>query len=186
MEDKQIIDMYWERSEQAIASTAEKYGSYCRSISYHILHNIEDVEECVNDTYLAAWKSIPPNRPKRLAVYLGKITRNISLNRAKHYSAEKRGFGQTDLVLSELEDCLPTNSQVEQQMEEKLLIHAIERFLYRQPVEKRNIFIRRYWQLAPIKEIAKSFGVSESKVESLLFRMRKELKRYLEKEGIIL
>lgn len=186
MEDKQIIDLYWERCERAISATAEKYGNYCRSIAFNILHNAEDAEECVNDTYLAAWKSIPPNRPDRLGVYLGKITRNFSLNRVKRYSAEKRGFGQTDLVLSELEDCIPADTGVEQQMEERLLVKAIEIFLYSQTPEKRNIFIRRYWNMTPIKDIAHSFGMSESKVVSLLFRMRKELKKHLEKEGITL
>ncbi|MBQ8231427.1 MAG: sigma-70 family RNA polymerase sigma factor [Lachnospiraceae bacterium] len=186
MEDKQIIDLYWERSEQAISATAIKYGNYCHSISYNILHNAEDAEECVNATYLAAWESIPPNRPQRLAVYLGKITRNFSLNRVKYYSAQKRGLGQTDLVLSELEDCIPASTGVEQQVEERLLVKAIEAFLYSQPPEKRNIFIRRYWAMTPIKDIARSFGMSESKIMSLLFRMRKELKKHLEKEGFTL
>lgn len=117
MEDKQIIALYWERSEKAITATEEKYGQYCRRIANNILHNKEDVEECVNDTYLSAWNSIPPNRPHRLAAYLGKITRNLSLNRAKYYGAERRGLGQVDLVLSELEGCIPAENSVEQQLE---------------------------------------------------------------------
>lgn len=186
MEDKQIIDLYWERSEKAITATAEKYGQYCRSIANNILHNKEDVEECVNDTYLCAWDSIPPNRPNRLAAYLGKITRNLSLNRVKYYNAERRGLGQTELVLSELEGCISAENSVEQQLDEMFLVKAIESFLYAQPIEKRNIFIRRYWYMTPIKEIAKAYHMSESKAASLLFRMRNELKRYLEKEGISL
>ena len=186
MEDKQIIALYWERSENAIDETAKKYGQYCRTIANNILHNKEDVEECVNDTYLKAWNSIPPNRPERLAVYLGKITRNLSLNRVKHYAAEKRGLGQTNLVLAELEGCIPAPNSVEEQLDEMLLIKAIEAFLYAQPLEKRNIFVRRYWYMTPIKEIAQIYHMSESKTASLLLRMRKDLKKHLEKEGITL
>lgn len=186
MEDTKIIDLYWERSEQAIVETDQKYGQYCRSIANNILHSKEDVEECVNDTYLSAWNSIPPNRPKWLAAYLAKITRNLSLNRVKYYSAERRGMGQTELVVSELEGCIPAASSVEQQFDEMILVKAIENFLYTQSVEKRNIFICRYWYMTPAREIAKAYGMSESKIASLLFRMRNELKKYLEKEGITL
>lgn len=181
MEDYQIIDLFWEWSEKAITAATEKYGSYCRNIANNILHNKEDVEECVNDTYLCAWNSIPPNKPERLEVYLGKITRNLSLNRVKYYSAKRRGLGQTELVLSELEVCIPAANNVEQELDERFLVKAIEDFLYEQPVEKRNIFIRRYWYMTPIKEIADAYGMSESKTTSLLFRMRKELKVYLER-----
>ena len=186
MEDKQIIDLYWNRAEKAIEETTQKYGNYCRAIAYNILHNKEDAEECVNDTCLQAWNSIPPKRPEHLAIYLGKITRNLALNRLKYYSAEKRGNGQVDLVLSELEECISAGTSVEQQMDEAFLTRAIETFLYSQPPENRNIFIRRYWYLASVKEIANSYGMSESKVISLLYRMRKKLKIFLEKEGIIL
>lgn len=186
MEDYQIIALFGERSEKAITAVTEKYGSYCRYIANNILHNKEDVEECINDTYLCAWNSIPPNKPERLAVYLGKITRNLSLNRVKYYSAKRRVLGQTELVLSELEGCIPAANNVEQELDERFLVKAIEDFLYGQSVEKRNIFIRRYWYMASIKEIADAYGMSESKTTSLLFRMRKELKVYLEKEGISL
>ena len=162
MKDEEIIALYWKRDEQAIAATAEKYGSYCHSISYHILHSNEDAQECLNDTWLGAWKSIPPRQPNRLSVYLGKITRNLSLNRARSYTAQKRSLGQTDLAKS------------------------ISLFLRAQPRQKRNIFIRRYWYLYPIRNIAAAYGMSESKVASLLFRMRNELKSCLEKEGITL
>lgn len=186
MNDDEILDLYWNRSENAIAATAEKYGNYCRTISYNILHNDEDAMECVNDTYLGAWKSIPPHRPERLGAFLGKITRNLSLNRFKEYTAQKRGMGQTHLVLSELSECIPSTDNVEQTVEEMLLVNSIEQFLYALPQQKRNIFIRRYWYLSPIKDIAGVYGMSESKLTSLLFRMRKELKEHLEKEGIIL
>ena len=186
MRDQEIVDLYWKRSETAITETAAKYGSYCHAISYNILNNEEDAEECVNDTWLGAWKSMPPQRPNRLATYLGKITRNLSLNRYKQYAAEKRGGGQTELVLYELEDCIPAPATVEQIVEEKALVGVINRFLYAQSEQKCNIFIRRYWYLYSIRDIADVYGMSESKVASLLFRMRNELKKYLEKEGIAL
>ncbi len=186
MEDKEIIDLYWQRSETAINATAKKYGKYCKTIAYNILHNHEDVEECVNDTYLGAWNSLPPHSPNRLSTYLGKITRNLSINRFKKYNTEKRGFGQTELVLSELEDCIPSTSNVEQVVEDMILISAIENFLYAQPEIKRNIFIRRYWYLSSIRDIAKVYSMTESNLASLLFRMRRELKEHLEKEGIML
>ena len=186
MNDNEIMDLYWERDETAITATAEKYGSYCYSISYRILYNNEDAEECVNDTYLGAWKSIPPHRPNRLSTYLGKMTRNFSLNRFKQYTARKRGLGQGELALSELEDCIPAETSLEQVVEEMVLVHSINRFLYGQPQRKRNVFIRRYWYLYSIREIAEAYAMSESKVASLLFRMRNELKAHLEKEGIVL
>lgn len=184
MNDHEIVGLYWERKEIAITASADKYGSYCHSISYNILHNNEDAEECVNDTWLGAWKSMPPHRPERLSTYFGKITRNLSLNRFKKYAAEKRGFGQTKLVLSELEDCIPDETNVEQIIDEQILVKAINDFLYAQPEQKRNIFIRRYWYLYPIKDIAAAYGISESKVASTLFRMRKDLKDNLKRKEI--
>lgn len=186
MKDNTIIDLYWKRDENAIAATAAQYGCYLHSISYNILHNTEDAEECVNDTYFGAWKSIPPQRPGCLSAYLGKITRNLSLNRLKQYTAQKRGLGQTELVLSELEDCIPAETNVEQVMDEMILVRSINQFLYGQSEQKRNIFIRRYWYLYPIRDIAGTYGMSESKTASLLFRMRNDLKKHLEKEGITL
>lgn len=186
MKDSDIINLYWEREEKAIAATAEKYGSYCYSIAYNILYNHEDAEECVNNTYLGAWDSMPPHRPDCLSVWLGKITRNISLNRYKQYHTKKRGCGQAELVLTELEECIPSQENVEQVVDEMVFVEAINRFLYAQPEQKRNIFIRRYWYLSPIRDIAKVYGMSESKAASLLFRMRNKLKAYLEKEEILL
>ncbi|MCI8465350.1 MAG: sigma-70 family RNA polymerase sigma factor [Lachnospiraceae bacterium] len=186
MKDQEIVDLYWERSEAAIQETSEKYGRFCHTISYHILHNKEDAEECVNDTWYNAWKSMPPKRPNRLSAYLGKITRNLSINRFKTYSAQKRGFGQTTLVLSELADCIPAAGGVEETMEERVLVDAIEMFLYGLTEQKRNIFIRRYWYLASVKEIAGIYSMSESRLTSMLFRMRQKLKEHLEQEGIVL
>ena len=155
-------------------------------IAFSILHNAEDAEECVNDAYLAAWNSIPPHRPERVAAFLGKITRNVSLNRWKQYNAQKRGEGQTELALSELEECIPAKTGIEQAVEDELLTWSIEKFLYSQPRLKRNLFIRRYWYISSIQELADEYGMSESKVKSLLFRMRKKLKHHLAKEDIIL
>ena len=161
MKDHEIIELYWARNESAITATTEKYGNYCHTIAYNILRNKEDAEECANDTYLGAWNSIPPQRPSRLSIYLGKITRNLALNRYKRYT-------------------------VEQTIEENELAAAIDRFLYAKPKLNRNIFVRRYYHLYAIRDIADAYGMSESKVTSLLFRMRNELRRFLEKEGIML
>ncbi len=184
MDDSKIIELYWERSENAIAETAKKYSNYCRRISYNILRNDEDAEECVNDTYLNAWNSMPPHRPNRLSTFLGKITRNLSLNKYKQYTAKKRGSGQTELVLSELEECIPGATDVEQAVDEIILTEALNRFLANQPQKKRIVFSQRYWYLMPIKEIAEQWSMSESQTKSMLFRIRNELKLHLEKEGI--
>lgn len=186
MNDHEIIELYWKRSEHAITETDRKYGRYCHTIAYNILHNNEDAEECVNDTYWGAWKSIPPQTPNCLPAFLGKITRNLSLNRYKLYSAKKRGMGQTALALSELEDCIPAGNDVEQAADQRMLVESIEKFLYAQSRLKRDIFIRRYWYLSPLKEIANENQMSESKIASILLRMRNQLKLHLEKEGIIL
>lgn len=186
MNDNEIIELYWHRSETAIAETDEKYGRYCHTISFNVLHNDGDAEECVNDTYLGAWKSMPPQRPNRLSTFLGKITRNLSLDKYKLYSAEKRGMGQTTLALSELEDCIPAENNVEQAFDELALVESIEKFLYAQPKIKRDVFVQRYWYLCAIKEIADENRMSESKIASMLLRMRKQLKLHLEKEGVTL
>lgn len=186
MKDEEIIELCWKRDETAIAAMAKQYDSYCRTISFHILQSNEDAEECVNDTWLQAWNSIPPQQPGCLAAYLGKITRNLSLDRFKRRHAQKRGCGQTELVLSELEDCISAESDVEASIDEIVLAQSISAFLRAQPERKRNVFIRRYWYLYPIKDIANIYGMSESKTASLLLRMRNQLKLYLKKEGITL
>lgn len=186
MNDREIIELYWARDEQAIFATAERYGGYCRMIAYNILRDREDAEECVQDAYLGAWNSIPPQRPDRFSVYLGRITRNLALNRHKRNTAAKRGCGQVEIVLSELEDCIPAKTNVEQAVEERETAAAIERFLDTKPKWKRSIFIRRYWHLFSIRDIAKAHEMSECRVTSILFRMRNELRTFLEKEGITL
>ena len=186
MEDRQIVELFLRRSETAIAAASEKYGAYCHSIAFRILHNERDAEECVNDAYLSAWNAIPPHTPERLSTFLGKLTRNLAVNRYQFSHAAKRGGGQVEVVLSELADCIPVESDAEQAMEDELIVKALNAFLRNQPKEKRNIFLRRYWKLESIREIADSCGMSASKVTSLLLRMRRELKKYLEQEGISL
>ena len=185
MEDRQIVDLFWQRSEEAIAKTQEKYGKYCRYIAKNILGSDEDAEECVNDTYVKVWNSIPPNRPVRLSAFIGKVTRNIALNRASYKNAKKRS-GQTELVLDELLECVPATESTEQAVEEKLLVEVLNRFLHELPIEKRMMFLRRYWYLSSIKEIAEDYEISEGKVKMTLLRIRNKLKQTLEKEGIVL
>ena len=185
MKDIDIIKLYFARSESAISETDKKYGAYCNVIARNILYNELDSEECVNDTYLRVWNSIPPKEPSNLRTYLGKITRGLAINRYKMYSAEKRGGSVTEIVISELEGCIPSAMRTEAVLDEKLLIKSIEVFLKRQSAEKRNIFIRRYWYCSSIGDIAKDFSMSESKVASVLYRQRIKLKEYLESEEII-
>lgn len=186
MDDGQIVDLYWARSETAISETANKYSKYCHTIAYNILHSNEDAEECVNDTYMRAWGAMPTQRPNRLSAFLGKITRNLSLNRYEKYSAEKRGMGQLPLALDELHDCIPAANSVEQAIDDTLLVEIFNSFLASLPTEKRKVFMRRYWYLSPIKEIALDYSISESKTKMTLLRLRNELKYILEKEGVVL
>ena len=186
MEDAQIVELYWQRSEQAIAASQQQYGSYCRAIAHNILHTPEDSEECVNDTWLNAWNTIPPQAPRRLRVFLGRITRNLALNRWKHSHTKKRGGSQAELALAELEECVPAADNTAKAVEDAELARALQQFLWAQPELKRSIFLRRYWYLMPIKEIAAACRMSESKVTALLHRMRQQLKTALEKEGITL
>lgn len=186
MDDEQIVDLYWARSEIAISETANKYGRYCHSIAYNILHNNEDSEECVNDTYMRAWGAVPPQRPNRLSAFLGKITRNLSLNRYEKYTAQKHGEGQVPMALDELQECIPVSDNVEQVIEDAELVELFNHFLATLPQEVRKIFMRRYWYLSSIKEIAEDYGFNESKVKMILLRARNELKQILEKEGVVL
>lgn len=186
MDDGQIIELYWARSETAISETANKYSKYCHCIAYNILHSNEDAEECVNDTYMRAWGAMPTQRPNRLSTFLGKITRNLSLNKYEKHTAEKRGFGQVPLALDELQDCIPDTNSVEQAIEDEALVEIFNRFLADLPTDTRKVFMQRYWYLSPIKEIATDYNFSESKTKMTLLRTRNELKQILEKEGVFL
>ena len=185
MDDRQIINLYFERSEAAISETAAKYGNYCHAIAYNILYSKEDTEECVNDTYLKAWETIPPKLPDKLSVFLGKIIRNLALDKYRYYHGKKRGNGQISLVLEELSECIPALDSTEQAVADKLFVELLNAFLEELSPEKRKIFMQRYWYLRPISEIAEEFSISESKVKMTLLRTRNKLKLVLEKEGII-
>ena len=184
MDDTEIIELYWQRSEAAITETAAKYGAYCRRIAYGILENTQDTEECLNDTWLAAWNAMPPHRPQVLKTFLGKLSRRLSLMRLRSQNRLKRGSGEAALALEELEYCIGTGD-VERELEEKELTQAVNCFLSSLPVTERDLFVCRYWYLASVKELAHSFGYSESKVKSMLFRTRGKLRGHLEKEGYI-
>lgn len=186
MDDTKIIDLYWLRSERAIAETAEKYGGYCHSIAFRILGSEEDSEECVNDTWLGAWRAMPPKRPAVLSTFLGRITRNLALNRWKERRAEKRGAGETTVALEELKECVPAPEGVEGALDGMALTESIDRFLGTLPADRRRIFVQRYWYLCSIREIAAGCGVSENKVKVTLFRARQGLREALMKEGILL
>ena len=185
LDDRKIIELFFERSEQAIIELSKKYGSVCSKVAFNILNNAQDTEECVNDAFLMVWNSVPPNRPEHIGVYAGKIARNLALNRLKYKTAEKRGGKQEDIAVSELEECIAAAGGVERQIDEKLFLSAVNDFLLSQPKEKRNIFIRRYWYLCSVSELSESYGISESKVKSLLFRMRNQLRKKLEEEDFI-
>lgn len=185
MNDEQIVKLYMERSEKAVSETYDKYSAYCNSISFSILQNSEDAEECVNDTFQKAWESIPPNKPNNLKAFLGKIARNTALNRLKHNNTQKRGSGQIDMLLSELEECIPDKFSVENEIYSKQLSQVINDFLEGLKAEKRKIFVSRYWYNRSIKEISEQYNISEEKIKSILFRIRKQLKSHLEKEGMI-
>lgn len=184
MEDSQIIELYWRRSEDAITETSKKYGRYCRTISFNILGNAEDSEECVNDTYMKAWSLLPPARPMVFSAFLAKITRNLSLDRYRSRSAEKRGGGQMELALDELSACIPAPDSADSMVEQQALTDALNDFLSSLKPEPRRIFLQRYWYVSSIRDIASDLGISESKVKTSLFRTRTALKEHLEREGI--
>lgn len=186
MDDKKIIDLYWKRSESAIAETDKKYGRYCSTIAFNILHNREDAEECVNDTYFKVWGVIPTLRPLKFSAFIGRITRNLSLNKYEYYNAKKRGQGETQVVFEELQGCIVSTGNVEDAIEDMLLSEKLNCFLEGLPTEKRKIFMRRYWYLSGVKDIASDYQMSESKVKMILLRTRNALKEYLEQEGIVL
>ncbi len=185
MKDTEILDLYWVRDEHAISETQKAYGSYCYSIAYHILRTREDSEECVNDTWLCAWNAIPPDRPKRLSLFLGTITRNLSVNKWKYKNALKRGNGETGAAFEELLECIPASCSTEDAVEQAELQRALNRFLGTLPERERNVFLRRYWYVEEYQEIAKRYGMKLNTVKTLLFRTRGRLKEYLRQEGIL-
>lgn len=183
MEDAKIVQLYFERDEQAIPETANKYGNYCTAIAKNILGNREDAEECVNHTYLNTWNTIPPHKPKMLSTFLGKIVRNLAFNRYKYNTADKRGGGETAVILDELSECVSGREDVEQAYEQKELVAVINDFLGTLPTEKRNIFVRRYWYADDISDIATRFGMSYPAISMTLKRLRGKLREYLTERG---
>ena len=184
MEDKQIVDLYWQRSDLAISETNQKYGRYCHTIAYNICGTDEDAEECVNDTWFRAWNLMPDQRPVILSTFLGRITRNFAINLIKAKNRIKRGGGDAVLVLDELEECIPGGRNPELALEEKELEKAIGKFVSQLPQPEKTIFVLRYWRVAPIDEIAEKLQFSKGKIKSSLFRTRRKLRDYLQEEGL--
>lgn len=183
MEDTQIIGLYFARSEEALSRSSEKYGGLCMSIAQRILNSRPDSEECVNDTWLGAWNSIPPARPLSLSAFFGKITRNLAVDRVRRKTAQKRGSGEYAAALSELDECVPSGVNVEKQFEAAQLAELIGRWLSALPQEKRAAFILRYFYMKPVAEVAADLDISLSKTAAMLRRERISLKAELEREG---
>ncbi len=181
MEDADIIALYWERSEEAIRRTAEKYAAYCSSIIRHVLGDCRDAEECLSDTWLGAWNAMPPQRPARLPLFLGRIARNTALDRYSYNTARRRNGG-FEAVLEELAECVD-GTPMEDDFDARQLGEAISDFLEVVRPEARLVFLRRYWYCDSVAEIAAGTGFSQSKIKSLLHRTRKGLREHLRKEG---
>lgn len=184
MNDNELIELYFARNEKAIEQTQIKYENYCHAIAENILGDEEDSKECTNDTWLKVWNAIPPLRPDNLKLFIAKITRNLALNKYKERNASKRGAGNIGQVFDELAMCIPDEKcNVESEYLEKELSKLINIFLREQPIKRRNFFIRRYFFGESMEEVARRYDVSVGSVMTALSRTRKELKKYLEKEG---
>lgn len=183
MQDDRIVELYWQRDEAAIRETEQKYGRYLLKIACNILYSVEDSQESVNDTYLKAWTSMPPHRPSLLSTYLGKITRELSIDRFRSRHREKRRASEYAVSLSELEECVTDGDTTGQRVELHLLAEAINVYLRTLSPESRHTFVMRYYYLDSIKEIAGYMGMSQSKVKSMLHRTRTGLRTYLKQEG---
>jgi len=186
MQDEAIVELYWQRDESAIQATEEKYGHYLLKIAGGFLADPLDREESVSDTYLAAWDSIPPQRPAVLSTYLGKLARRISIDRLRRNTRQKRGGTQYELSLSELAGCMAGGTSPEDAVETKRLAEALNRFLRQLPEQQRHLFIGRYYFMDSLKEAARYCGMSESKAKSLLFRIRCRLRERLMEEGFVI
>lgn len=185
MEDQQIIALYFARNEAAIKETDRKYGSYCHRIARNLLQIREDAEECVNDTYFAVWNKVPPENPRSLSAFLSRILRNIAISRFRRDHARKRYDGM-ELLLSELEDCIPSPNTVEKVLEEKELSEIISDWLESLSADDRTLFIRRYYHGDSVKSLAKISASNPERLSSRLFILRKTLKKILEEKGVSL
>lgn len=183
MEDNEIVELYFSRNDRATLATAEKYGGYCMAIAKNILGCSEDAEECVNDTYLRAWNTIPPHQPRELRAFLGKITRNLAFNRYKSARAEKRGGGEIALVLDELSECVSGSEDVNGEIDRKELIKELDLFVSGLSEQKRSIFIRRYWYADSVEDIAKEHKITRAAAAKTLERLRRQLSEYLKERG---
>lgn len=183
MEDSEIIELFQRRDEKAISEAAKKYGGLCTAVSKNILHNSQDAEECVNEALWKAWESIPPDEPRILSAFLAKIAKNIALNRYKALHREKRGGGEPQAVLEELENIISESDSVEEAAERRELLEAVNGFLKKLPAKRRIMFVRRYWYCDRIADIGERFGMSENSVSAALNRTREALKKYLRKRG---
>ncbi len=184
MEDSNILALYFSRREDAIRETDRKYGGYCYKIAYNILSNREDSEESVNDTYLSAWNSIPPNKPQRLSTFLGKLTRNHAIDRWRKRSSQKRGGTEAELALEELGQCVSGVPSAESIIIRKEILDCLNRFLTALPTEQKTVFLCRYWYMNSLEEIAQKTGFSVGKIKSMLHRTRKRLALELQKEDL--
>ena len=183
MDDKEIIDLFLSRNEHAIKETDNRYGAFSRNLSYQILNSHEDAEECVNDSYLKLWDTIPPTVPESLMAYLGRIVRNLSLNRLRWKPEQKRNC-DVEVLLSEIADCVPAYEDVEHAIDQMILSELITKWLSGAKKINRQIFVRRYWYGSTYEELARHYRLSEKKLMDRLYHMRRRLKEYLEKEGI--
>lgn len=183
MDDKEIINLYNLRNEQAITETSKKYGKYCLSIADNILHCIQNSEECVNDTYLKTWNNIPPVKPNSLKLFLAKIVRNLAFDKYRETSRKKRGSGEIMLALEEIKDFLPIAGQAETKFKEIEFMDSINRFLSGEKKKERCIFINRYFHMESVKLIANKYNINENNVHKILSRTRLKLKKFLETEG---
>lgn len=183
MTDQKLIELYWARKEEAIEETSKKYGNYCGSIAKNILHNAEDAEECVNDTWFKTWNAIPPTRPTIFSAYLAAITRNLSLNRVRSEHTQKRLVHTLSVAYEELEECVPDDVSIEALADKAALGRLINQFLKSIPLEDSCMLIRRYWYMDSVLQIAERYGIAEGSVKSRLHRVRRKLKKYLEEEG---
>lgn len=185
MEDNQIIELYFQRNESALTETAKKYGTFCLHIAMNVLTVREDAEECVNDTYHTAWNQIPPTRPDSFKAFLGRIVRNFSISKYRAMHAKKR-FNGLEVMLSELNDCIPAWEDVEQEIEAKELTEYINIWLEGLKAEDRVLFVRRYWYGEEVRELAKRCGISATQMTQKMLRLRRKLKVFLTEKGVVL
>ena len=184
MDDKSIVDLFWQRNEQAISKTAEKYEPYLRSIAFRILGDPSDTEECVNDTYFSLWKTIPPTIPTILKSFVAKITRNKAINMYEKKTASKRSNGQMEVSIDELTECFASSDDAQSKVERQETIAAINEFLEGLDKNKRIYFVQRYWYMTPIKEIAAKNNISEGSLKTMLSRIRADLKKFITARGL--